>query len=192
MKLLTPKTLRALRANSGMTLAELMVASAIGVIILAVVGALSVYALRSFAAISNYTDLDAKSRIALDQISRELRECTTLQGYDVNLPAPYLLFTNATDHVTVRITWDSVARTLTTARSDRPVITNLTECDVWKYELFQQTPVPNKTNVFYAFTGGTTRCKLVNMSWRCSRVMLGKKWQTESVQTAKIVLRNAR
>jgi len=184
--------LRSARAEIGFTLVEIMVAVVAGTILLAVIGALSLFALRSFTAMGNYTDLDAKSRMALDQISRDLRECTTLLAYDTNLPTPFLLFTNSTDSVSVRLTWDSVARTLTTATTGQPVVTNLTECDAWQFDLFQQTPIPNKTNQFYGFTGGSTRCKLVNMTWKCSRVMLGKKQQTESVQTAKIVMRNAR
>ncbi len=33
-------------------------------------------------------------------------------------------------------------------------------------------------------------CKLINMSWKCSRTILGSKMNTESVQTAQVVLRN--
>ena len=34
------------------------------------------------------------------------------------------------------------------------------------------------------------RCKLVDLNWRCSRQILQQKVNTESVQTAKIVIRN--
>jgi hypothetical protein len=33
-------------------------------------------------------------------------------------------------------------------------------------------------------------CKLINMTWKCSRTVLGSKLNTESVQTAQVVLRN--
>jgi len=33
-------------------------------------------------------------------------------------------------------------------------------------------------------------CKLINMTWKCSRTIFGSKRNTESIQTAQIVLRN--
>lgn len=185
------------RKGSGFTVAELMVAVAISGIALAVIAALSLYGLKSFTAIGNYTDMDGKSRAALDEISRDLRECTDLLEYDFSTNAPYFKFANSNANVHITISWDLGTRVLTTKRKNNATNvtttkTNLTECDYWHYELFQQTPTANKTNEFAAYIGGMNRCKLINMTWRCSRVMLGKKWQTESVQTAKIVLRNAR
>ena len=181
------------RRRFGMTVAEFMVAVALGSIVLAVTAALSMYGLRSFVAIGNYTDLNEKSRTALDQISRDLRECTSLtNSYD--MPGNrWLLFVNPQG--LVKLEWNLTDRTLVTTKitaTGSSAKTNLVECDYWNYQLNQQTPTWNTTNKFGVFIFGTNRCKLVNMTWKCSRTMLGKKWQTESVQTAKIVLRNAR
>lgn len=182
--------------RTGFTIMELMVAVAIGMIALAIVAALTIYGLRSFTAIGNYTDLDAKSRAALDEISVELRSATAINGLEANPPIRWLSFTNTTDHTGIKITWDQTARTLVTTRykqgSSPFVKTNLTECDWWEFSLYQQSPKAGTTNEFHVFQGGLNHCKLVNMSWRSSRTMLGKKWHTETVQTAKIVLRNAR
>jgi len=65
--------------NSGraaFTLVELMVASSVGMMVLAAVSFMSLYASRSSIAVINYTDLEAKSRYALDVISRELRQAS--------------------------------------------------------------------------------------------------------------------
>ena len=43
---------------------------------------------------------------------------------------------------------------------------------------------------FYSASNNPAICKLVSVSWRCSRTILGQKVNTESVQTAKIVIRN--
>src|SRR5437867_12734336 len=62
----------------GMTLVELMVASAVGSIVLAALMALTFFSARSFAAVTNYVDLDARSRNALDQMSQEIRQAESV------------------------------------------------------------------------------------------------------------------
>src|SRR6266566_5941681 len=60
--------------SRGMTLVELQIASAISVILFAAVMALAFYTARSFAAFTNYVDLDANSRNTLDVMSTEIRQ----------------------------------------------------------------------------------------------------------------------
>jgi Tfp pilus assembly protein PilW len=192
-----PSALCGRRRPRAFTVPELMVAVLAGSLVLAVVAGLSVYALRSFVAISHYTEMDAKDQLAIDTISRELRSCTDVFLEEANLPTRRVAFSNTTDRLTVTLTWNKDLGTLTTtitnyATGAVKITTNLTQCDDWTYKLYQQTPIYNTTNGFNPFQGGTNRCKLIAMSWKCSRTMLGKKWHTESVQTAKIVLRNAR
>jgi hypothetical protein len=71
----------------------------------------------------------------------------------------------------------------------------LTECDRWDFELYQRTPKSGGTYVFYPATNiagayDLSICKLIDMTWKCSRTILGSKANTESVQTAQVVLRN--
>jgi len=187
---------RLARNARGMSLVELIVAVAIGLIALAVVGMLSLYGLRSFVAMGNYTDLDAKSRQAIDLMSRDMRQATFVNGFQTNLPTKWLELVNTNAPATTnKYTWDSVARTLTCQQTGQPIKTNLTECDNWDFVMYQRTAVPNSTNTFYPATNYTgaldkTLCKLIDMTWKCSRTMLGKKVNTESVQTSQIVLRN--
>ena len=61
-----------------MTLIELMVATALGAIVLSAVMALTIFSARSFAAVGNYVDLDVKSRNALDRMSQEIRQTDAL------------------------------------------------------------------------------------------------------------------
>ena len=62
----------------GMTLVELQIASAIAVILFGAVMALAFYTARSFAAFTNYVDLDVNSRNALDLMSTEIRQADFL------------------------------------------------------------------------------------------------------------------
>src|SRR5438045_279185 len=67
----------------GMTLVELVVAAGIGSIAMAAVMAFTLFSARSFAAVTNYVDLDMRSRSALDRMSQEIRQTDGLaaNGY---------------------------------------------------------------------------------------------------------------
>jgi hypothetical protein len=66
----------------------------------------------------------------------------------------------------------------------------LTECDRWDFKLFTRAPNVTSTNIVFNPTQDLNACKLIDMSWKCSRTILGQPVNTESVQTAKVVLRN--
>jgi len=62
----------------------------------------------------------------------------------------------------------------------------LTECDSLSFSVFQRNP----TNDFNAVsTTNATLVKLIQLNWKCSRTIFKSKVNTESVQSAKIVIR---
>jgi len=178
-----------------MSLVELMVAMGLGSLVLASVASLSLYGTQSSMAIANYSDLDSKSRYALDVISREIRQATAVVAVDLTTNTS-LSLTNAGQGTLSKLTWNAAARTVTLERTGQPPLTALTECDRWSFDLYQRTPLITPTNVFfYPATNSSgaldlTVCKLINMSWKCSRQIMAKKMNTESVQAAQLVLRN--
>lgn len=178
---------------AGMTLLELMIASGIGTMVIAIVLGLIVFAARSFIALGNYSTLDQQSRLAADTVSREIRQATAVVGWQQTATARSLTITNASEGYGVRYFWDASSRELRSRHStdgeDRLVLSG---CDRWDFSLWQRTPQPNQTNVFYpALT--PLQCKLVDMSWKCSRAVVSTSLEnTETVQTAQIVLRNQR
>ena len=58
----------------------MMVALALSSMLLARAGSLWLFGSRSFAAMGNYADLDARSRNALDLMSRDIRQATQVTG----------------------------------------------------------------------------------------------------------------
>jgi len=172
--------------TSGMTLIETVVAMGVGVLVLTVVAVLSVYALRSFTAMGNYADLEAKSRMALDRITSDMRQATGVLNFDPG--GSWLRLTNAVERVRLEYFWDAEERELVCVKDGQASPAYLTECDEWNFTLYQRTPRPDSTNQFYPTTE-PGMCKMIEMNWKCSRTILGKKWNTESVQTARIVLR---
>src|SRR5687768_17565786 len=63
------------------TLPEMMMAIAVSSVILTALLSFLVYSSRSFAAMSNYVDLEQRSQDALDQMTRDIRETQYLSNY---------------------------------------------------------------------------------------------------------------
>lgn len=190
----TASTSRATAAR-GIALAEMMIALALGSLLFATVAALWLFGSRSFAAMGNYADLDAKSRNAIDLMSRDLREATGVTAFQKTENSRSLTVTNAITGKEISYTWNATARSLVCQQAGQTNQVYLTGCDRWDFELYQRTPQSGGTYVFFPATNTAgaydlSVCKLINMTWKCSRTILGAKVNTESVQTAQVVLRN--
>ena len=191
------KSMRTLRSQSrGFTLFEVLIAISLGSLVFAAVISLTLFGTRSSMAIMNYSDLDSKSRYALDLLSREIRNSTGVTSIQTNYPSCAITLTNADEGATVRLAYDAGTRMVTIDKTGQPTVTALTGCDRWNFSLFQRTPWVTPTNIIYYPATNTTgaldlsMCKLVNLSWKCSRKILAQKVNTESVQASQIVLRN--
>lgn len=175
------------RSGAGWTLVEMMVALLCGMIIVASLMAITVFASRSYLAIANYRDLDKNSRNALDVMSRDIRNMSTVTAYATNA-----VTLSALNGDTVTFNWNPTATTFTrtyTPAGGSPATTMLlTNCTILIFNVYSQVPTgpfqfpPTATNVFES--------RLIDVSWRCARAVLGAETNSESVQTAKIVIRN--
>ena len=182
--------------RNGLTLIQMLVAVAIGTVIMTAVILVWIFSARSFVAMGNYTDLDSKSRYAIDCMLRDIRSANQIVAFQNNGTTNFLQVTNSqAANSGATYTWDSTTRNLVCQKDGESGRTYLTECDLWDVQLYQRTPHPSGTYVFYPATNvagvyDTSICKLINMTWKCSRTILGNKINTENVQTAQVVLRN--
>lgn len=174
---------------AGYTLLEMMVAMFAGFLLIAAVVALTIFTSRAFVMIGNYTDMDSASRNAIDVVSREIRNASDLLAYSTNDPS-YLLFTNASAGTATKIIYNTDDRTLTVEKTGQATRTYLTQCDKWGFSLYNRVPIITSTNVTFYSTTDLNQVKLINLSWTCSRSVLGSKMNTEIVLTAQVVLRN--
>ncbi len=182
------------------TLAEMMFAVLIGSMLLYAIYVLSLYAARTFAALGNYTDLDSRSRYALDTMTREIRGASQLLDVANKSNGKSLTFTNAIEGTTSSFTWDATTGTIVFAKTGQPTQTLLNGCVAWNFALYQRVPNLTATNILYYPATNTTGvldpslCKLVDMNWKCSRtnfaMLASQRFNTETVQTAQVVLRN--
>ena len=170
------------RSSAGFLLSEAIFGVGIVTLLVLAVVAFSVFASRSFAALYNYTDLDAKNSAAIDQITRDVRQANRVKS----ATSSRLVLEDA-DLEEIVYDYNSDQRVLTRTRSG-VTRTNLTECDRLTFDLGQRNTVSNKFEVFPVATTAET-IKVVNVAWLCSRSLFGNKENTESVQTARIVIR---
>ena len=167
---------------SGASLVEYLVSLGIGALILLIVAPLSLYSGRSFAGLANYVDLHSASVLALDRMSKEIRQTVGLTFYS----ATQLTFNDGTNRPPLRYVYSPTARTLTRIQGTQTNLL-LKECDSLQFAIYQRTPLPNTYDQYP--TANATNCKVVQVTWNCSRTILGAKLNTESGQSAKIVIR---
>jgi hypothetical protein len=167
-----------------MTLAELMVATAIGAMVSVGAAMLMFYSGRSFAAMANYVDLDHYSQVALDTMSREIRQVDSLISH-----TPHQLTFQNWDGTILSYVYDPDTLTLTRSVNNQPDPKPLlVECDFLQFLIFQRNPIGGTYDQYP--TADPSTAKLIQLAWICSRRILGARVNTESVQSAKIVIRN--
>jgi type II secretory pathway pseudopilin PulG len=184
------------RATAAFTRVELMVALSLATLVTAAIVVFNLFCLQSFNCLGNYTDMDNQSRDMLDVVCRDIREATAVTAIQTNLPILSLALTNANQGYHYTLTWNSNSSTFVYSNSLLGTQTMLTGCDNWNVGLFQRTPIITSSNIyFYSATNASgvlilSEVKLIRMSWHCYRTVFGHKMNTESMQTAQIVLRN--
>jgi hypothetical protein len=182
----------AARRRLAMTLIELMVAIGLAGLALTIIMTLYVFGLRCFASMGNYAQLNSQNRLALDEMTREIRQANQLLEIQGNGNSKWLILanTNGVSACTNRYSWKEASGVMIWDRWQNGVHTsktNLTNCDDWTFEMYTRAP---NTNGTFSATKDMSLCKLINMSWKCSRTILGRKLNSEAVLTAQIVLRN--
>jgi Tfp pilus assembly protein PilV len=167
--------------SAGLTLVEVMIATGITSIVLLVLASFAAFSAHSCAAIANYAELETQSRMALDRMTQQIRQTKGLAAFtDTSLTF------RDTDGSSLQFVYDPTARTLTRVKSGVSTVM-LQGCDYMKFDVFQRNPIAGTYDVYP--TGTPLTCKLIQISWICSRDILGNRINTESVQSAKIVIR---
>lgn len=177
-----------LRRQAGMTLPEMMFTLMVGSILGAAVLSFSLYAGKSFAGLTNYVDLEQKSQIALDNMTREVRQVNRVLSFGTTTLRGQVITNTITfedsdgENLAYTFTGDILVRSKFGV--DRVLLTN---CDYLTFQVFQRNPIAGEWDQWS--TSVATNTKLISVSWVCSRNILGNRMNTESVQTAKVVIR---
>jgi len=174
--------------QGGFVLSEILVVMGISTILILAITAFTMFTGRSFAAIFNYVDLDDANRVAMDQLSSDIRQANrvtafTTNGYSLTLETP----DDAGGVSSLNYAYDPTARTLTRSLNSASKVI-LRDCDTLNFDIRQRNPIAGSYDVYPVATTIST-AKVIDVSWVCSRTIFGRKENTESVQTARIVIR---
>jgi len=163
-----------------MALPEMMVAIGVGSLILMVMAVVFMTSAKSFAAMGNYVEMDASSRMALDQMTQEIRQAGALTSFS----SSHLEFQTGPGMTNSFLVynWDSTSGALTEWKTgDTATNTVLSGCDQLAFSLYDNA---------FAVTTNLSQTKGISVNWKCSRTILGRKTTTEDMQQALIVIRN--
>ena len=179
------------RTRQGFSLVELLTSVALSTIVLVAIMSIVLFSARSFAALVNYVDLDNFSRNALDEMTTEIREADRL--ISGNATAMRFLFTNpaTSAQYDVAYVYNPDARALVRISGNtRRVL--LEECEFLEFRFFKRNPNPGSFDLYTTAPVplvDPAMCKAVQMRWVCSRTIMQEAVNTESVQSARVVIR---
>jgi Prokaryotic N-terminal methylation motif len=172
------------RRSAGVTLIEMMVAGSIGVIVVGSLVMVQLFANESFASLYNYQKLDGQSHLALEGMTKQIRQASAMTAFATN----DVTFTNAIVGGTIRYAYDPVAQTLSSITSSQTNVL-LQGCSSLLFSMYQRNPTQSNFNQVVATNAA--QCKLFQVQWTCfSSVYNNQTNETEAMLSAKIVLRN--
>jgi hypothetical protein len=140
------------------------------------------YAGRTMVALGNYQDLNRKSRHALDVMTKDIRQAKHMTAYATN----QLTFVNE-DGSSLVYQYKASKGTLVRATGASELVL-LSNIDYLTFDISQRNP--NTGFTFYSANGIAAQAKLVDINWHCSEKIFGVSANTESIQSAKVVVRN--
>lgn len=167
------------KSVQAMTLTEMLVAVAVGSLVLIGMATIFMTSARSYVAMGNYVSMDAASRTALDHMTLQIRQAGQLTEFSPT----HLKFSLASNTNSFLVyDWNSTTGCLTEWQSGSTATnTLLTGCDALTFSLF---------NSAFTSTTNLSASKGLSVNWKCSRTILGNKSTTEDMQQALIVIRN--
>lgn len=171
------------RPAAGFALLEAVIAAGITTLMVLVLCSFTIFSGHSFATLFNYVDLHDVNRIAMDRITRDVRQANRVKA----ATSTSLTLEEADGVSEIVYTYSPSLRTLFRSKTGWPMEQILTECERLEFTLGQRNPVGGSFDVYNP--SSMNLVKVVNVSWMCSRSILGRKENTESVQTARIVIR---
>jgi prepilin-type N-terminal cleavage/methylation domain-containing protein len=180
------------KRGRGFTLVEMMVAVAVGCLLLAALATIYVFSMRSFGAMANYSDLNNRSRYASDLISRDIRSALKVMSTTTTTQ----LVLNEPDDTTgnTTYTYDDVLGVLRRSKNGetKELLTGVSSLSFALYQRpFVGVAAYDTTgNEQFPTAATPDAAKLVAFQWSCSRRLVGSLNNSESIEAAIVELRN--
>lgn len=184
------------RPCSGWTLVEMLIGMGVGGLVLAGIMGTTIFTSRSFVAVGNYCDLNATGRNSAGYISSDIRQANYLVSYTTNMLVFQTTDPYSLSNAVLTYAYDPVAQTLTRSLGLQggTLVTNtilLANCTYFHFDLYQRDPTATNGGDLVAFSAPTPTnlVKALDLSWTCSRTVLGMTHDSENVQATRVVIR---
>jgi len=165
-----------------------MMAVGISSMVMALLASLLVYQARSCAAMAGYSDMDRYSRNAVDLMTKELRQANRITACTTtNLTAEMIDPTSGTTNSLNYIYSPSSKTLVRKFKGTESTLLKEIRPNSMKFSMFQRNPIGGTVEAYS--TTDVNLCKVIQFSWLCSRTILGNSNYTESMQSAKVVVR---
>jgi len=181
---------RSTKRTRAMTLPEMMVAVAIGTMVLLGIVTIFMTSSVSFEAMGNYITMDLNSRQVMDQMSRDIRQSKNLVSYRNDSTAKSLAFDLDGAGTRLIYMWDPSEQKLSQWKTGEGSTMLLTNCVSFDFTVYDQVARTNGAGVYFNTAPSVEATKSVEISWKCSKTILGKTITSEDMQQARIVIRN--
>ncbi len=189
----TPSVIRpADRAKQGWTLVEMMVAVALFTLGTASLLGLYVFSVKTMASMVGYCELDQRNRLAMDQLTREIRQARWVKHYTTNSITVVVPRNNLPGDHEVTYSFSPTSKKMVRTCSDEPPKLLLDNCSLLRFDLFTRCP-SNAVYGFGSFPVATNNwqltVKVLQLTWKTSILQPSGIANSENVQTARIVIR---
>jgi len=158
-----------------------MIAAALSGMLLTVCLSLTLFTTRSIASMTDSVDLNARTRYAVDRMGKKLRQTSSVESFSPTS------ITVTFDGQPLSYTYNPDRRTLVEKEAGK-VTTLLEDCDQVLFALYKRSPVSNSFSQFPVLSG-LDEAKVIQMSWRCSRSLVGKASGSSDMASARFVFR---
>ena len=173
---------------SAWTLPEMLLGVAIFGISGMALSSVYIYSLRSFAALTNYANLDRENRYAMDILTREIRQAKQVTSYATNGTSSLTIINGDTQTVTYTFSPSTKQMLRQVQGGETQVL--LTNCDLLNFSLYQRCPSNGNYGIFPTATNNWQQTvKVIQFTWKTASSLPNAEVNSENVQTARVVIR---
>ena len=172
------------------TLVEMMMALGIFTLSGMSMMGLYIFSVKSMASMYSYSVLDAHNRQAMDQLTREVRQCKKVLSYSTNSITVLSANDDGTDGPAVTYAFSPSAKKMIRTSSDGSSKMLLENCTLLNFQLFTRCPSNGVFGSFPVAVGNwSNTVKVLQLKWKTSIVQPSGIANSENVQTARVVIR---
>jgi len=173
------------KSKRGFTLVEMLIATGLFGIASAAVCSIYMFSTRGFASMATYADLDKINRIAMDTLTREIRQARLVTDVSSN---SFSLING--DGASVTYWFNSGLKQFVRSSNDGNSKILVSDCDLINFAVFQRNNIAGTWDQYPVATNNWSEyVKVIQLTWKASRKVPLGPGVSENVQTAKIIIR---